>query len=629
MAASGGRGRSAAWSLLAALLVCGGVAGAAAGQTPAPPIKVKPAQLVAGSEPLTVVVTNETATPLTVTPTLVGAPGTAEAKSPTVPGGGLVAVTVRLTGAATADAQLVLAVGPSAAFPAGWVTRVPISPPVEKSPAVPAVDKWRATSYGGVPLWLPVLRSVLIPLKAAGTTCAAVALPSGDHVGAAPPDPKTTSTVVGTLHGEGRSVTVSAQCRMKDGAPVARLSFSPVDKQGIDYTGNIDLVPDEADKVGTVALTLRRTTQPVDFLALLAVGLGLALVATGWTTTGRTANAALRDVERLRWSIDPTNANGAITQFKQIIEAAGVTGPVPRWDLRSALAESLTSIRTMILGGRRFGGDADVMKKAQSRLGTLEGTIDGLPHLGNRLARLDSVRGRFEALEAFRADVTLATLARPGPVIAVDELPEIDAKAKLGIEVAGWWPVERIATALASYQALVAIPGGSAAFNRARGEARAAWNLYDERRRGAVAVEELKGALGQFELASAATATALQMRPVEEARAAFDDVPGALAGAASPDVAYVDAAVTDPLGTSRLLRLKGMVADGALMVALLLVALMAGTKALYLDKAVGGWWDYAEAVGWGLASTTVVQPLAAGIRRVAEGWRPDAGGQAT
>jgi hypothetical protein len=54
-----------------------------------------------------------------------------------------------------------------------------------------------------------------------------------------------------------------------------------------------------------------------------------------------------------------------------------------------------------------------------------------------------------------------------------------------------------------------------------------------------------------------------------------------------------------------------------LFVLVVAAALIGGAEALYVDKAVGGAWDWLVIITWGFVSATVAQPIAAAIERVA------------
>ncbi|MGA5305597.1 DUF4402 domain-containing protein [Nucisporomicrobium flavum] len=305
-----------------------------------------------------VALTNDTATAREVTLGVVDSDGRPTTnvqvpRSVTLPAGGV--ATVRLTAART-DGE----------FTGYVLATTGATGPVARQKFVirqalalePLVDKWRATSYR----MSGSTRDDVLPLKP-GQKC--------------PGEPA--STVVGGLvRGGGGGTTVTAQCT----AAGVRLSFSDLSAIG-DYTGTLDLAPDD-DKKGAVALTVRRTDTWWPPLLALIAGVLLALLAT--RQSGRLNTLAKAEEELL---LVEATASRAVERFKARAGTAAWSAYAldPAWATKAReVTDSLKGLR------RRFGAldEKDATYQAVvTDIATMRRVAEAWPAFADRLADLE------------------------------------------------------------------------------------------------------------------------------------------------------------------------------------------------------------------------------------------------
>lgn len=202
-----------------------------------------------------------------------------EAPPPAVAPGSVVAVVLKATiGAAPAKGFLV-AVGSGPGI-APATARRQFAVAAATTALEPRVAKWSVTSYRGAGPYNDVL-----PVKGA-TEC---------------PNDAEPVEVGGVSTAAGGGAKVIATCTTSGvyaGSLGMRLTFDGVRHQTGDYTGTIDLLPDD-DKKGTVELTVRRTDVIWFPLLALVAGTALAVGVGAWVGRGNTISEDIEDAWRL------------------------------------------------------------------------------------------------------------------------------------------------------------------------------------------------------------------------------------------------------------------------------------------------------------------------------------------
>jgi hypothetical protein len=198
--------------------------------------------------------------------------------------GGVVAVVLKATKGAAPTKGFLVAVATGAGIPEATARR-PFAVAAATAVLEPRVAKWSVTSYRGAGLYNNVL-----PVKGA-SECPKVAEPV---------------EVGGVSTPAGGGARVSATCTASGvyaGALGVRLTFDGVRHQTGDYTGTIDLLPDD-EKKGTVELTVRRTDVIWFPLLALLAGTGVAVAVGAWVGRGNTISEDIEDAWRLLVAAD-------------------------------------------------------------------------------------------------------------------------------------------------------------------------------------------------------------------------------------------------------------------------------------------------------------------------------------
>jgi hypothetical protein len=339
---------------------------------------------------VTVTLTNDSPTPYDVSLHVVGRDGA-----------GIISVAVppTVTVAAGAVAAVPLRAQPDASALTGYVVATtgdngPVARQrftVGAAVPEPLTDKWRVTSYrlnGGT-------HDYYLPLKA-NRSCPA-------------------ATVGGLVRDGGGATSVTATCTPQG----VRLSFPNLDHRVGDYTGTIDLDPAD-DQKGAVTLTLRRTDNWPLPLAVLIIGIGVALLAARQSGRLNTLSKAEEDLLRVR--------AGAVTAAERFTAKAGTAGWAsytfePAFgDRADATEASLRSLR------RAFGPLDDKDETFQRALGdtaTLRRIAEAWPAFADRLADLAA---------ALPVAATIAAGDRPGGAATPEPALLAPARELLGGE---------------------------------------------------------------------------------------------------------------------------------------------------------------------------------------------------
>lgn len=503
--------------------------------------------------------------------------------------------------------RLVLVVAPTTSHPDGWSTAVPfaIAAPIAAVPAVASIDV-TARDFGDT-------RHVRVPLSNTGD-CSDVLLPGTDETGA------------GLIVAGDHIARVTATCVERGAADdpiIAELVAHDLAFDGLDYAGTIDFAPDDPD-AGDLELSVRRTMPFVLFLLLLGAGLVIAYLAHLWTNGVRTAVAQRLRTRHLIEGLRSTRPDAPLVQFAEICQRGNIAGNVAGWGIGDALTGELNGANDLLRPLSRWFRlpNPKDLADAGTAVDAVEAAVLALPDLANSLVRLGVVCGQLSALNSYSDAVLTATLNRPpdGLTTGTSELATIDDTARNGIRIAASWPaglVNAIGDDMAWLGQVVPGDGPRAdAFLEARRHAVDAWTAFEA---------EADGALSDDQIASARSHLYEARGKVAAARNALADTETALegaivVGAVAPEdhsLAPADVPAAAPAGASALLRARMWITDRLLFVLVVVAALVAGVEALYVDKAVGGAWDWLVIVTWGFVAATAAEPIAAAVERVA------------
>jgi hypothetical protein len=337
-----------------------------------------------------------------------------------------------------------------------------------------------------------------------------------------------------------------------------------------------------------------------------------------YTGAGRKVAAQRVRIDELLNEVRGTADTDPLVQFATITRNAGLTG-VPDWDLKSALEAELSLVDLRLSGlftlAKPDAAATAEYKAAVQRVDAAEAALTAWPRLAPTLVRLAALRPNLSSLPAYERKAMEATLERDSAV-ALDDVATIGAAAQEALAVAAAWPhalVERVAD---QYTTLEKLPKGIDRFEAERVKAGEEYQAFEIRRQTAADVEAVKRAQVDFAEVDAVIVTALSLylHPHEEA---FDRtrLGGRAGGTAIVTVAVPPAPSLAPAA----LRSITWFLDRLVVAAVLVVALFAGAQALYIDKAMGGWWDDLATIVWGLTATTVAEPIATAIQRVGGG----------
>jgi hypothetical protein len=576
-----------------------------------------------GMKTLTLV--NNTATSFTLTLQAIDTNG-ATSKAFTVTGppsvraGGVAAVTV--TASATDDAKGYLVAQAtssqrSARSPTTVVARRAIEVKSEATVLEPLVSEWNATSYRFKPG--DELHNAVVPVKDAAE-CPLDAQPIAAG---------------GITSSSGGGAAVTAECTTTDvyaGSVGMRLSFRGLRQHTGDYTGTIDLLPDDDDK-GEVELSVRRTDYILLPLVALICGIGLALVAT--RQSGRLN--ILSEAEEDTWVLQ----SDAVSAERTFRERSRGT-PWSTYTLQPGLDEALDAVRRRLGDLRRGFAALDennpVYKEQIDRLRALRKTVTAWPAFAERLAVLNAaLQAVNDMADTYRppstedplpAFVQPATALTIGSVLsdqdALDRIEEVELTASLAQD----WLVHAktvqklnklakdIRAAMSSDNPEVT-PERKAALARAEDKIseahREMWRATDSSEYKQLGVAaDLAEAASILDGLSHLLETLYAMGPEEQAVARGEAVPrpaSALEGILA-ERALAPADIAREIAQRRRLR------NALVFLGLALVTLWTGLTALYFDKPFGTPRDYLTMLAWGFGAQAGLAALAVAVDRV-------------
>lgn len=531
------------------------------------------------------------------------------------PGGvATVTVTAAATSRDTKGFLVALATrGPLAASPAAVARRRFVITP-KTTRLEPLVSKWNMTSYR----WKPGNRdfhNAVIPIKAT-TEC--------------PPNPSRMA-VGGVASSSGGAAMVTAQCTetgVSPGPVGVRLTFLGLGHNTGDYTGTLDLVPDD-DKKGAVELSVRRTDFVLLPMLVLVAGIGLAMVAA--RQAGRLS--ALSEAEEETWLLQ-SEAAAAERAFRD--KARGTTWS--SYTLEPQLTNALAGIRAQLkelgMGFSKLDKENPRYKALLDKLRGLRKTISAWPAFADRLAALDTALATVRSVApmyrpgdvdkpvpAFTELVARLLLGKAiSPDDALDCMEKVEAMAKLSQE----WPVQAKA-ALALDERAERIEGAlpsdyrenRAGLNAARnkiGEARREmWRAKDANEYRELAVTtDLGAAQSTLDGLSRFLETFVPMGPEEAAVAPGEQLrraPSALEGILTERAAT-------PSEIARAIAAQRRLRNVLVFLSLAVVTLWTGLTTLYFNKPFGTARDYLTLLAWGFGAQAGLEALATAVDRV-------------
>lgn len=594
------------------------------------PVAVIESALDPEGDALTVSLLNQSGVDLSVHAAVVGTDAATETQ--TLAPGGSSTLTIATPQGATSDDELLVIVGPTAGHPDGLALLLPLGAGDETTIEVsPTITKWAATSYwslGGLNFGFERY-AFDIPLDPADfepTTVTDEDDGTDDEPGDADASTRCDALdleegqAVGTVQGEGHSVDLMAWC-MIDGDPRVRLKpAASIDWEGVDYSGTIDFDADDKESP-TVEFTLRQTLNPVYFFFLLSIGVGVGYSIYAYSTSGREVRTQELRRSAMEAALTATGDANPINRFKSIVKDK-LVGNAGDWDLQSDALDKLRAqalpLRTAGRILRPAGATSTEFKAAVKVLDEIEATLSGWPDLANALVKVDRSTAKLRALPALQKQV-IDTAIRRGDgelKVTIADVANVRAKAELGLEVARVWPDDLYDRTAELVQRVRDGDPPSDDPHVRRGLS--AWSELEARASSATTIEHVNEALGLLYDAFGDLDAYLRTTAPE----LFDESNLAPQTGRPPHAtAITDEAVNTAaqLWTRWLLAKRKMI-DRALVAVAILVAALAGAQALYVGKAVGGPWDLAAVLTWGLTAGVAAKPIAEALAWATERW---------
>lgn len=454
---------------------------------------------------------------------------------------------------------------PTRRLPHGAVLRVPMN---EVAPVKPTVSEWTFvhTRAGGD-------SGTLLPLTG----------PCGGLYLSGP-------TKLGTVQADGEQVTITGSCSDAE-ATSLELTTSAGGSSGHTYKGKIEVGEGEVE----LAVLDRLSGVLTAFLILL--GILIALAVSIWRGWGRSTGDLLRETRVVEELVGSNNEANVDSGFRKAASELKLPQNVQEWTVAAALRSELAELRRPL---HRLPSE-EQLKKTREALAALELELRNWPSIANRLGELQERSERLAALGSYRQSVLDRTLARTGP-LDLKAMREVKATADEAVTLAADWPAKAIDAAIALAESLpdgVPVPASfSAVIDR---------------------FHEATSAAGAREALAAFWPAEIELREA----AAGAGLAGAVSvetSASEPPSLFEPVETEDPGIAARKLAVRIFAVDAVVLGLLLLVALLAGMQALWVDKSFGGAWDVTTALAWGLGSGLIGQPLTSALSDLGRSW---------
>jgi hypothetical protein len=454
---------------------------------------------------------------------------------------------------------------PTEALPRGAVLRVPLQ---EVTPVEPAVSEWAVvhTTAGGD-------SGTELPLTG----------PCGNLELSGP-------MKLGTVQASGEQLTITGSCS-DEKTESLELSTSGSGSSGNAYKGKIAVGDGEVD------LTVQDKLSGIVTAFLIFLGIVVALAVSIWRGWGRPTGDLLRETRVVEELVTSDNEANVDIGFKKAASELELPENVQEWTIAAAVQQELTELRRPL---RRLPSE-EQLKKTREALTSLELELSVWPKVANRLGELQQRSDQLAALSHYRQSVWDRTLGRKGP-LDLAAMREVKATADEALTLAGDWPDKAIADASALAESLpkgVPVP--------------ASFEAVLDRFREAKSAADAKEALSAFRSAE------IELRKAAKG-AGLDEGMLASASISEPIVLFEPVAIEDPAPSARELAVGIFAIDAVVLGLLLLVALIAGMQALWVDKSFGGAWDVTAALAWGLGAGVIGQPLTSALTDAGRSW---------
>ena len=476
---------------------------------------------------------------------------------------------IKVTSYLEPDAFLDVVAEPAPTLPRGAVLRVPL---LDGAPVKPAVSEWVfVDTFEGSE------SGTQLPLTG---PCGNLHLTAPDHLA----DP----TKLGTVQANGEQVTVTGTCSDLKSESLD-LTTSAGGSSGHTYKGKIKVGEGELD------LTVRERLSGVLTALLILLGIAVALRVNSWRGWGRSSGDLRREIRVVEEMVTGENKANVDSGFKKAAVELKLPSNVQGWTIAAAVQNELAEL------GRSLGHfpNEEQLKKTREALAALELELRAWPGVANRLGELQQRNGQLVVLEKYRQGAVDKTLARVGP-LDLKAMREVKAAADEAVTLAGDWPAKAIDDAIAMAENL---PGGVSP--------PASFDAVIQRFREATSAAGAKEALAAFWPAE------VKLRKV----AADAGLEGFVTAAIpEPTAPFEPVETVDPGPSAHELAVKIFAVDAVVLGMLLLVALVAGMQALWVDKSFGGVLGVTAALAWGLGSGVIGQPLTSALSDLGRSW---------